>query len=107
MAKGGSYTFRVSDALDVPMRGHMLRLRLVDGAPSMGDLAVGKSLRLKSPDGLTRDIPIVAHSVTSGMPTQKRLDSTRELDVIIDSGLARGDGQPIEIGWVATGPVEE
>lgn len=107
MAKSSKYTFRVSDALEVPLRGHMLRLRLLDGEPSMKDLAVGKTLRLESPTGETRDIAILAHSVTSGMPTQKRLDSNRELDVIVDSGAALANGRPVEIGWVASGPVEE
>jgi hypothetical protein len=109
MAKTRSapYTFRVSDSLDVPLRGRMLRLRLTEGSPSMGDLAVGRVLRLRSPGGETRDLPILAHSVTSGMPTQKRLDQNRELDVIVDGELAAGSGTPIEIGWLATGPVEE
>jgi hypothetical protein len=106
MGKGSKYTFRVSDALEVPLRGHMLRLRLLNGEPSMKDLAVGKTLRLESPSGETRDIPIVAHSVTSGMPTQKRLETNRELDIIVSSSDAK-DGSPIEIGWVASGPVEE
>lgn len=109
MAKsgGGAYTFRVSDSLRVPLRGYMLRLRVTGGTPSMKDLAVGRVLRLQSPTGETRDIPILAHSVTGGNPTQKRLDDTRELDVIVDGSLAEGSGVPIEIGWVATGPVEE
>lgn len=106
MVKSEKYTFRVSDSLDVPLRGRMLRLRLVEGTPSMKALAVGKSLRVESPDGVTREVPILAHSVTSGMPTQKRLDRTRELDVIVD-GEAAGAGDPIGIGWLASGPVEE
>lgn len=107
MAKGSKYTFRVSDALEVPLRGHMLRLRLLNGEPSMKDLAVGKTLRLASPTGETRDVPIVAHSVTSGMPTQKRLEANGELDVIVESRVATANGLPIAIGWVASGPVEE
>ena len=104
MAKGGSYTFRVSDAVEVPLRGHMLRLRLTEGTPSMGDLGVGKTLLLRSPSGVTREAPILAHSVTSGMPTQKRLDKNRELDVIVASDVAAGNGDPVLIGWTASGP---
>ncbi len=109
MAKsgGGAYTLRVSDALRVPLRGYMLRLRVTGGTPSMGDLGVGRVLRLQSPSGETRDVPILAHSVTGGNPSQKRLDDTRELDVIVDGSLAEAGGAPIEIGWIATGPVEE
>ena len=106
MAKGSSYTFRVSDAVKVPLRGHMLRLRLTEGQPSMEDLAVGQVLRLRSPGGTTRDLPILAHSVTGGIPSQKRLERTRELDVIVSGDLAQGDGDPVEIGWLASGPNE-
>ncbi len=104
-SKSGPYTFRVSDALEVPLRGHMLRLRLTEGAPSMGDLGVGRVLRLRSPDGETRDVPILAHSATGGKASQKRLDEVRELDVIVDSNLVL-QGSPVTIGWHATGPVE-
>lgn len=107
MAKGSAYKFRVSDAVHVPLRGHMLRLRLVEGNPSMSDLAVGRILRVRSPGGVERDLPILAHSVTSGEPTQKRLDRNRELDVIVSGELAEADGNPVEIGWMATGPIEE
>ena len=105
--KSREYTFRVSDAVNVPLRGHMLRLRLTEGNPSMDDLAVGQVLRLRSPGGETRDLPILAHSVTGGNPTQKRLERTGELDVIVDGALAEGDGDPVEIGWLASGPNEE
>jgi hypothetical protein len=107
MAKGSAYTFRVSDAVHVPLRGHMLRLRLTDGTPSMDDLAVGQVLRLRSPAGETRDVPIVAHSVTGGNPTQKRLEQTGELDVIVSGELAEANGDPVEIGWLASGPIRE
>ena len=109
MAKssGDPYTFRVSDSVEVPLRGRMLRLRLTEGSPSMGDLAVGRVLRLRSPAGGTRDMAILAHSVTGGNPTQKRLDRVRELDVIVDGAAAAGAGDPVEIGWLATGPVTE
>ena len=107
MAKGSEYTFRVSDSVAVPMRGHMLRLRLADGAPSMKDLGVGSKIRLTSPAGTTRDVSIVAHSVTGGFPDQKRLDRNRELDVIVSPEDALADGVPVEIGWMATGPVSD
>ena len=107
MAKGSTYAFRVSDAVHVPLRGHMLRLRLTEGTPSMDDLAVGRILRLRSPQGETRDLPILAHSVTGGNPSQKRLDRTGELDVIVNGGLAEGDDNPVEIGWLASGPIDE
>jgi hypothetical protein len=100
--RGGPFTFRVSDVIDVPLRGLMLRLRLVDGTPSMTDLGVGSLLRLRSPAGVERDVRVAAHAVTGGKPTQERLDRVRELDVVIEDGASR---EPIEIGWIARGPV--
>ena len=106
MAKGTQYTFRVSDSVTVPLRGQMLRLRLTNGSPSMKDLGVGEMMRLTSPDGKTHEVRILAHSVTSGMPTQKRLDANGELDVIVSEADALVGGELIGIGWMASGPVE-
>jgi hypothetical protein len=103
--RGGAFAFRVSDVVDVPLRGTLLRLRLVEGTPALGDLAVGRSIVLRSPSGEERRVGITAHSVTGGKPSQARLDRTREFDVIIGGGAAIGD--PIEIGWMASGPVQD
>lgn len=106
-SKGGSFQFRVSDAVPVPLRGMLLRLRLLEGAPVLKDVKPGRRLRLVAPDGATREVAIKAHSLTAGRQTQDRLEKTRELDVIIDDGDAVVDGIPVEIGWTAAGPLEE
>ncbi|MEX1181917.1 MAG: hypothetical protein WEF86_01690 [Gemmatimonadota bacterium] len=99
----GVFSFRVSDVVEVPLRGTLLRLRLLDGTPSMGDLAVGSRLRLRGLSGAEREVVIKAHSLTGGRATQGRLDRTRELDVVLEQ---RGsEGEPVEIGWTAHGPV--
>jgi hypothetical protein len=103
-APSAPFEFRVSDVVDVPLRGIMLRLRVVDGAPALSDLAVGKALELRAPDGTVRQVRIAAHPVTGGKPSQKRLDSTREFDVLL-AGDGAADATPVEIGWTATGPV--
>jgi hypothetical protein len=99
---GAAFTFRVSDVVDVPLRGVMLRLGVQDGTPSMGDLSVGKELIVRSHAGAERRVRIVAHALVGGNATQKRLERTRELDVVVaevDAG-----GEPIGIGWTARGP---
>jgi hypothetical protein len=104
-AAGGPFRFRVSDSLEVPLRGRMLRLRLMEGGPTMTDLGVGKKLCLQSPSGDERVVTIVGHAVTGGRATQERLDRIRELDVVIsnqDAGVGEG---LVDIGWVASGPV--
>src|SRR5690606_19755549 len=103
-ARGGAFRFRVSDVVDVPLRGTVLRLRVVDGTPSMADLRVGSRLRLRAPSGEEREVAITGHAVSSGRATQERLDHVRELDVLISDEAATSGG-PVEIGWMATGPV--
>ena len=103
-SSGGTYSFRVSDVVDVPLRGTVLRLRLVEGSPTMnGDLAVGSQLHLRSPSGAERTVTITGHAASSGKASQKRLDRVRELDVVISDEEAVADG-PVEIGWIASGP---
>jgi hypothetical protein len=103
-ARGGAFQFRVSDVVEVPLRGIMLRLRVVEGAPALGDLGVGREVVLRSPSGEERRARITAHSVTVGKPSQERLDRTGEFDVIIDPASTAGG--PIQIGWMASGPVD-
>lgn len=101
-AGGGTFSFRVSDVVDVPLRGILLRLRVVEGTPSMSDIAVGSTLRLSDLTGTEHEVVVKAHSVTGGKARQKRLDQTRELDVVIEPRAA--EATPIEIGWMAHGP---
>jgi hypothetical protein len=102
---GGPFTFRVSDSLEVPQRGHLLRLRLNEGTPSMADLNRGHKLRIVSPSGKERMVTIMDHAVTGGKATQTRLEDTRELDVVISSMDAGAYDDRIGIGWTVTGPV--
>jgi hypothetical protein len=103
--RGTAFQFRVSDVVATPLRGTLLRLRLIEGEPSMQDLGVGSALRLQR-DGAERRVRITAHAVTGGRATQRRLERARELDVIVADETA-GDAPPIDIGWLASGPVRE
>jgi hypothetical protein len=102
----GAFNFRVSDVVDVPLRGTKLRLRLVDGSPTMKQLKVGSGLVLQSPAGEEQRVEIVAHTTSVGRATQQRLERSRELDVIVtEAGSKPGVRIPAEIGWFAIGPV--
>ena len=103
---GGPFRFRVSDSVDIPLRGRMLKLKVVDGRPALSDLKPGRRLRVEGPRGEGGYIRIVDHAVTSGKPSQKRLDSVRELDVIIAEATP-GNDLPVAIGWSASGPVND
>jgi hypothetical protein len=106
--RGGAFSFRVSDVVETPLRGTMLRLRVVDGSPSMKDLGVGSALLLRSDVAGERRVRIVAHATTGGRPSQRRLERARELDVIVvddENPEAAASRAPVEIGWLAVGPV--
>jgi hypothetical protein len=106
MKSSDDFEFRVSDSLVVPLRGRLLRLRLLSGNPRASSLAVGKRLRVRAPDGNERDVRILDHSITGGSLSQAGLDAKREVDVIVADQDSTIDGAPIEIGWTAHGPVE-
>jgi hypothetical protein len=100
------YRFRVSDAMPVPNRGYLLRLRLLEGTPAVSEVGPGNPLRMRGPDGQERIITVLAHAVTAGRPDQKRFERVGELDLVISTADGLGEGEAIEIGWEAHGPVE-
>jgi hypothetical protein len=97
----GEARFRVSDTFVVPLRGQMLRLRLVEGRPSIKDVAPGRTLRLEGSAGRERRVTIVDHAATGGRQTQERLDRTRELDIVISAEDAGTGDERVAIGWFA------
>lgn len=102
---GGTSRFNVSDALDVPLRGFLLRLRRVEGTGSVKDIGPGSQLRLTAPDGRERTVTVIAKSLTGGRNTQERLEKTGQLDVIIPTEHAYAGDEAIGIGWTAEGPL--
>ncbi len=99
----GGYRFRVSDAVEVPLRGTMLRLKRVEGQPSLGALEPGSTVRLQSPEGDTREVSVRGISVTGGRSTQANLDRYGQLDLIIAPEDAAAGGRPVTIGWFLIG----
>jgi hypothetical protein len=95
------YRFNVSDAYFVPLRGWMLRLKLVDGdfEPSM--LKPGSSLKLVAPDGEERQARVAGWSVTAGTQKKARVDTYREFDIVIPQEDAVVDGREVNVGWTA------
>ena len=101
-SSGEPLQFRVSDAVEVPLRGYLLRLKLLSGTPSLKEIKPGTAIRLRSPSGNERAVPIKDYSVIQGVASQKRLDRTRELDVVIDAADAVVNGEVVDIGWTVT-----
>lgn len=106
VAGGFRFSFRVSDALVVPLRGYLLRLRLVDGHPNLNELRPGRKLLVSAPDGERRVVRIKDLSITGGRATRERLEATHELDIVISEGDAARNDRRIAMGWTASGPVE-
>jgi hypothetical protein len=100
MTTDGTCEFRVSDSLFVPLRGQLLRLKVAAGTPAASAVAAGRTLTVHAPDGRSRDVTILDHSITGGRLTQARLDRVRELDVVIPLDQASIEGETIGIGWI-------
>ena len=90
---------KVSDVLDVPLRGQVLRLKVVDQVPAIADIAVGRRLRLRGPAGEEQVVRIVDHSITGGNVTQKRLERVREFDVLIEADDGSKQPVPVNFGY--------
>ena len=96
------YRFRVSDAYFVPLRGWMLRLKLLEGDFQPSTLKPGSALRLIAPDGETRDVTVKGLAATGGRQSKARVDATREYDLVISPEDAIRDDRKVAIGWEAT-----
>lgn len=105
--KSGPFQFRVSDAVEVPNRGYLIRLKLISGEPAVGDLVAGRHIRLHAPGGAERVVTIKDTATTIGAVSQVRLDRTREFDLVVDTPDAIVNGEAVDIGWVASGPADE
>ena len=93
--------FRVSDSMVVPLRGHMLRLKLLEGSPSIKAFKSGGRLRLAGPDGAGGTVDIIGTAAVGGRATQKLLEARREVDVVIPMDQAVVNGSRVQIGWTA------
>ena len=97
-----SYRFRVSDAYFVPLRGWMLRLKLLEGEFTPKDLKPGSRLRLEAPDGTDRVVTVKGLASTGGFQKANRVERYKEFDVVIPQDDAVRDDVTVEIGWEAT-----
>jgi hypothetical protein len=95
------YRFRVSDAYFVPLRGWMLRLKLLDGSFEPSMLKPGTALRLIAPDGHEREVSVFGLAATGGRQKQDRVDSYGEFDIIIPQTDAVRDDRSVALGWEA------
>lgn len=95
------YRFRVSDSYFIPLRGWMLRLKLLEGEFDPSMLKPGKTMRLTGPGGEDRTVTIKGLSVTGGFQKKDRVDTYREFDVVIPEADAIRDDRKVGIGWEA------
>jgi hypothetical protein len=101
-ANMADYRFRVSDAYFVPLRGWILRLKLLDGDFKPAMLKPGSKVRLSAPDGEERTISVVGHAATGGRQSKERVQAYREFDILVPEDDAVRDGRPVDLGWEVT-----
>ena len=100
----GNHAFRVIDAMDVPHRGRVVRLRLKGGQPpSLRDLK-GATLRAKSPTGEEETLKVVGFFLPGGRPSDARLSRTGRIDLMVE---LEGGGERPEVStqWEVHGPL--
>jgi hypothetical protein len=93
------YRFRVSDAYAVPLRGWLLRLKLLDGDFQPRMLGPGTSIRLVDPHGNERVVSVLGLAATAGRQTRERVEKYREFDIVLSERDAVRDGQEVGLGW--------
>lgn len=93
------FRFTVSDAYHVPLRGWMLRLKLVEGDFKPKMLSPGSKFRLVAPDGHERNATVKALSATGGRQTRERVDTFKEFDIVIAGEDAVREGREVDLGW--------
>lgn len=100
IATMADYRFRVSDAYFVPLRGWMLRLKLLDGSFEPSMLKPGTQVRLTAPDGADRTITVMGLGATGGRQKKERVETYNEFDIVISQEDAERDDRPVQLGWV-------
>ncbi len=89
-------SFRVLDAMDAPLSGRILRLRLQSGeAPSIRSLK-GAEMIAVSPKGARCRIRVKGFAVFGGKPSDDRLMRTGRVDLHVEE--IGGDG-PVGLRW--------
>ncbi|MBW3535126.1 MAG: hypothetical protein KY453_07910 [Gemmatimonadetes bacterium] len=89
-------TFRVLDAMDAPLRGRILRLRLHSGeAPPIKELK-GSRMRATSPRGEERTLRVEGFAVFGGKTSDARFARTGRVDVHV---VEEGEGTPVGMRW--------
>lgn len=95
----GTVVFRVLDAMNGPLSGRILRLRLQSGeAPTISSLK-GSEMVATSPDGRTCRFRVTGFAVFGGKPSNDRLTRTGRVDVHVEE---LDDGGPIGLRWEVT-----
>lgn len=92
--------FRVIDALDAPHGGLLVRLRVLDGQPTVKALKHA-TLRAISPrDGTERLLRVRDFAILGGRPSNRRIASTRRCDLIVEDVTPEGGSDAnVDVGW--------
>lgn len=92
--------FRVIDAMDAPHGGRIIRLRVLEGQPTVKALK-GATLKAVSPrDGTERLLRVRDFAILGGRPSDRRIADTKHCDLIVDDVTPHGGtNAKVDIGW--------
>lgn len=89
--------FRVIDALDAPHGGRIVRLRVLEGHPTVKELK-GATLEARPPgNGDQRLLRVRNFAILGGRPSDRRIAQSKRCDLVIDD-LTPGD-DAVDVGW--------
>lgn len=92
--------FRVIDALDAPHGGRILRLRVLEGQPTVKALKGATLIAVSPRDGTERLLRVRDFSILGGRPSNRRMADTRQCDLIVDDVTPNGGSNTkVDIGW--------
>jgi hypothetical protein len=103
-ALGTKMVFRVIDAMDVPHKGRLIRLRLQGGEPLPVRKIRGARFLARSPSGDEETIEVQGFAMVGGRPSNDRLARTGRIDLLVTS-KETGERPLVATRWEVRGPV--
>jgi hypothetical protein len=97
----GTPVFRVIDAMDAPLFGLILKLRLQSGrTPALKEVK-GGLFNARSPEGEEATVRITNFAMTNGKPNQARFGRTGRIEVVATS---EPETPRVSLKWTLSGP---
>ena len=104
-AQAHQVVFKVSDIMDGPHKGWILRLRLHTGeAPTIKEIK-GARMALRSAEGVSREVVVRSFPTFGGKPSDDRLARSGRLDVSVEPADSGAEAPSVVERWELVGPL--